>query len=101
MSDIFKAQTLKLEFTIVDQDGVVVDLSAVTSYDLEFRKPDGVCVTKTPSFVTDGTDGKIQYTTLTTDLDQAGSWSVQSIVIDGANDYPTETVSFVVQDRLC
>lgn len=69
------------ETTIVDQDDLVVDISLATTKTLKFRKPDASTATKTASFVTDGTDGKLKYTTVTNDLDQAGDWKAQAVVV--------------------
>lgn len=62
-------------FTLVDADtDAAIDVSSGTSLEAIFRKPDGTIVVKTASFVTDGTDGRIQYVTVSGDLDQAGRW---------------------------
>ncbi len=66
--------------TIVDQDDAVVDISLYSPKQLIFTKPDGTRVEQTASFTTDGTDGKIQYTSESGDLDQPGLWQLQGIV---------------------
>ena len=101
MSDIFLNQTLRIELDVTDQDGVAVDLSGMASKDIILKKPDGVTLTKPADFVTDGADGKIEYKTLTTDLDVKGVWSAQAIVVDGAgDDNPSEIIKFEVIERL-
>lgn len=65
----------------VEEDGEAVDLSPVLTKTLYFRKPNGDTVSKAASFVTDGTDGKLQYVTEDADfLDQAGIWKVQAFL---------------------
>lgn len=61
----------------VEEDGVVVDLSAEDVKQLKFRYPDGSGVAKTAAFVTDGTDGKLKFTTTAGFLTPAGRWGVQ------------------------
>ena len=67
------------EYTIYD-GSTIVDVSTTSSKLLKFFKPDKSIVSKTASFVTDGTDGKIKYTTVSGDLDQAGPWKVQAVL---------------------
>jgi hypothetical protein len=67
----------KFNFNIVDESGAVIDLSVATFKELRFSKPNGSVVTKTPTFLTNGTDGKIYYVTVLNDLDQVGEWKVQ------------------------
>lgn len=63
--------------TMKDEDGVVVDISSFTTRQLLYRKPDGTVDTQTAAFVTDGTDGKITYTTAAGDIDLPGNWRIQ------------------------
>jgi len=63
------------EATIKDQAGAVVDISTATTKQILFKKPTGVVLTKTASFTTTGSDGKIRYTTIAGDLDVSGVWS--------------------------
>ena len=63
--------------TIVDADSVAVDISGATDKVLFFRKPSRTRVRQAAEFVTDGTDGQLQYTTVAGDIDEAGSWQVQ------------------------
>lgn len=65
--------------TIEDCDGPV-DISAYTPLELTFAKPDGTKVTKTATFLTDGTDGKIHYITVAGDIDAEGTWQIQGLV---------------------
>ncbi len=68
-------------FRITVYDGSsTVDVSGATSKEILFLKPDATTLTKTAAFYTDGTDGIIQYTTITGDLDTVGGWQLQAKV---------------------
>lgn len=71
------------EITLTE-DGVAVDVSAATTKQIKFKKPNGLTVTKTALFTTDGTDGKIDYVIETGVIDQVGPWEIQGLVSDGA-----------------
>lgn len=88
--------------TIKDENDTVKDISAYTTRQLLFRKPDGSTVlTKTASFYTDGTDGKIYYTTVSGDLDTVGIWRLQAYLHNGSTNYRKSNVgTFSVFDNL-
>ena len=92
------------EFTITECiNGVdtVVDVSSQSSMSFFFKKPDKSLLTKTPSFTTDGTDGKIEYTTLTGDLDAPGDWFLQAeVVIPASGTFRTSLIAFTVFPKL-
>jgi hypothetical protein len=71
-----------LEFvvTIVDEDGAPVNVSAATEKLVYLTLPDGTVLTKTAAFDTNGTDGKIKYTTQGGDLSARGTWKIQAYV---------------------
>lgn len=75
-----------LTITVVDDDGVAVDISGATSKQIVFLKPDETVVTKTAVFVSDGSDGKIKYTTIAGDLDIVGLWHIQPLIDISAGD---------------
>src|SRR5258706_9166331 len=62
------------EATIKDQDGAIVDVSTAAVRQMRFKKPDGTLLTKTAVLVNTGTDGKVKYTAIAGDIDQAGEW---------------------------
>jgi acyl-CoA-binding protein len=81
--------------TVLD-DGAVVDISTATDLKIYFRKPDSTTLTKTGVLYTDGTDGKMVYTTIAGDLDLVGNYKIQGRVeIDGGTFY-TDLGSFKV-----
>jgi len=101
MSSIFENQILKIRFIVKDSLDKIVDLSGMTSLDIVLKKPDGAELIKPADLVTDGSDGQMQYTTDTTDLDVPGVWQAQGIIIDGAvEDNPTDIIKFTVSERL-
>lgn len=87
--------------TVKDEDGVVVDISAATTKQIWLRKPDGTTVLeKSASLYTDGTDGVMQYSTVTTDLDTAGNWKLQGYVVIGSSVIHTDIHTFKVWANL-
>ena len=98
---------VKITITIVECDdaGVetVVDISAATTMEIHYKKPDGSVVGSpwTAAFETDGTDGKLSYTTGSGDLDVAGWWQVQGRVVTPApQDYRSCIGRFKVEATL-
>ncbi len=90
----------KIRLTLRDQDGNVVDLSGATTKRLDFQKPDRTSVSKTAAFHTDGTDGKIQYSTESGFLDLPGDWKVQAYVVITAGTFPSSVASFKVKPNV-
>ena len=83
-----------------DVTGLFVDISSATTKTIKLQKTDGTVVEKTAVFTTDGTDGYIQYITVTGDIDQAGGWKIQGFV-DGPNFRNHSTIkSFLVYENL-
>lgn len=85
----------------VKEDGVVVNIAAVSTKQLVFKKPNGITITKTASFVTDGTDGQLQYITEADFLDASGLWRVQGYVLFPAGfNGRSDITTFQVRDNL-
>lgn len=82
--------------TVTDQDGSAVDVSGASTKQIKLRKPSGTVLTKTASFTTDGSDGKIEYQTANTDLDVAGVWGIQAYVVGTGYENSTRADSFRV-----
>lgn len=80
--------------------GNPLDISGATVKKLYFTKPLGAKVNKTAEFTTDGTDGKIEYTTIAGDLDTAGTWHVQGYVEIPGRKFYTEINTMEVLDNL-
>ncbi len=47
----------------VYEDGSIKNISSAVSLEFHIKKPDGTVLVKDATFATDGTDGKIEYTT--------------------------------------
>lgn len=90
-----------IEMTIKDVDtGQAADISGYSSLqELVFTKPDGSVVAKTAEFVTDGTDGKIDYTTESGFLTE-GFWEVVGRVAAGAAVLTSEVHRFKVLPQI-
>ena len=92
---------LTFKVTIKDEDDAVKNISSYSTKQLIFKKPDGTILTKTASFLTDGTDGVIYYTTVSGDLDTVGIWRIQAYINDGSSNYRKSNVgTFNVFDNL-
>ncbi len=86
----------RFEITVTESD-VILDISLGTSLLIVFKKPGGEEVSNTATFTTDGSDGKIDYTTLlTSELDEAGVWYMQGRVTISGKTWSTEKSTFVV-----
>lgn len=79
----------------VKLNGTAQDISSGTTT-LTFTKPDGTTVTKSGTFVTDGTDGQVQYTTEAGFLDQSGIWRVVSYSDLSSSEFYSEVTEFQV-----
>ena len=78
----------------------VLDVSTASVLELVFKSPSGLASTKTATLSTDGTDGKIYYTTVDGDLNQMGTWRIQAKVgIDGGT-FRSDVGSFKVYENL-
>jgi len=90
-----------VQFTVTLLDDTdAVDLSSASTLQLLFKKPGGSLLTKTASFVTDGTDGKIKYTTISGDLDEVGSWKLQAYIVIAANSWHSDYIGFKVHRNI-
>ena len=89
----------RFEVTIKD-DGVVVDISAASVKEIIFKRQNGSLLTKSASFTTDGTDGRIDYTTVSGDLTQVGIWNIQAKITLGSGTWRSEVEEFEVFDNL-
>lgn len=86
-----------IELTIKDQAGVVIDLSAATLTNaLYMRAPGNRLLVRTPSLLTDGTDGIVYYDTIAGDIVQFSAWQVQFKSVIGGISLPSEVVTMQV-----
>ena len=88
-------------FEVEVKDGdAVVDISSATTKELVFSKPDGSVLTKPAVFVTDGTDGKLKYTTIADDLSDPGNWKLQVYIVMSGGAWRTDIGDFIVFDNI-
>ena len=86
--------------TIVNTAGTAIDVSTATTKYIYFQDPTGAKVQKTAAFTTNGSDGKIQYTTIAGDIDEVGTWMIQGYVETSLGKFWTEKDSFRVYSTL-
>jgi hypothetical protein len=90
--------------TVKDEAGNTVDVSSAsgaTDKQVIFKKPsDGEILTKNASFVTDGTNGQVSYTTVSGDIDEAGHWEMQAKVVLTSGTFKSDTADFFVGANL-
>jgi hypothetical protein len=61
----------------VYEDNAVKNISAATDLEVRIKKPSGSVLTKSATFSTDGTDGKLQYTTETDGFTEEGVYEIR------------------------
>ena len=94
----------KFLITVKDGDSVV-DISGtgsdVNNKRLIFKKPSTTSILDKPaSFDSDGTNGKLYYTTVSGDLDEDGIWKLQAKVIIGSQTFHSDIHTFKVHRNL-
>jgi len=87
------------EVTLMDGSSVV-NISTATTKEIYFQLPNGTKLTKSASFTTDGTDGKLRYTTVADDLSLAGGWRIQAHIITPAGQWRSDLGKFKVYENL-
>jgi hypothetical protein len=85
---------------VLTRDGAVFDISTASVKQLKFRFNDNQLKVKTASFTTNGTDGKLQYTTIAGDLDCLGSLSIQAYVEVSGGKWSSDAVGTEVAANL-
>jgi len=89
--------TLQLTFK---NDGTVVDISSASNIYIILQGPDDSPITKSASLVSDGTDGKAKYVTVSGDFDTAGAWKIQGKVVFVSTTYYSDIHNFTVHKNL-
>lgn len=85
---------------IKNQDDEVVNIAGATTKDIIFTKPTGDRSVKAGSFYTDGTDGYLQYTTVSGDLDVVAQWQLQAHIVQSGTSFKSDIYSFRVYPNL-
>jgi hypothetical protein len=93
-----------IQLTVVDNNGIAINVSSYTgTKNLYIRPPDALkTVTYTWSFVSDGTNGQIQFTpAASTEIDRPGTWKGQAVFKIGSS-VVAKTVLFdmIVEEAL-
>lgn len=84
----------------VSGTSTALDVSASTSVSLVLKSPSGISSTKTAIFNTDGSDGKVKYTTVDGDLNEVGTWRMQAIVNFATSSFRSDVKTFKVYENL-
>lgn len=87
------------KITIKEGDSAY-DVSSASTKQLVFKKPSGELLTVDCTFTNSGSDGKIQYSTVSGDLDEVGWWRLQAYLVIGSNEFRTNIGRFQVHDNL-
>jgi hypothetical protein len=88
------------EVVVFDKDGVV-DLSSAPTKDFIFGKAQFGSFVRPGVLVTDGTDGKIKYSTAAGEIDQVGEWRLQvRIMFPDLSVLVSETATFFVEPTI-
>lgn len=66
--------------TTIKEDDASVDVSGATSVKFSAHPPGGTVKSFTAANTTDGTDGKVRYTTLDGDINVPGTWRIQALI---------------------
>lgn len=90
-----------INVTIVGNDGSTpLDVSAYTNFLVFISRSDGSLVSGVPGFVTDGTNGQVQYVTQPGDLSVAGITKFQLEYMDGGKLRHTQKGIFKIDPNL-
>jgi len=88
-------------FRVTVKDGSsAVDLSGATALNFLFKRPNGTSIQRTAVYYTDGTDGIIQYVTVSGDLNQDGRWRLQAHVTLVAGSWYSDIYEFDVHKNV-
>lgn len=87
------------QYTIYDQDSNVVNISGGT-YTLVFQKPNNTQLVVAPTALTNGSDGILQYTSVSGDINVAGMWRGQIRINQGSSQWRTDIPTFKVYQNL-
>ncbi len=91
------------QIKLIDATGAAIDISAATGNNdkfVLFKKPSITTVQQSGLFVTDGTDGKIQHTAISGDINEAGTWQLQGWVRLVGGSWYSDVSEFKVSDNV-
>jgi hypothetical protein len=92
-----------IRVTVKDVDATgsssILDVSGDT-VKIILGKPDGSSLERVASFVTDGTDGLVQYVTQAGEIDMQGTWSLQVQVSNLTGSWKSSVGNFKVYSNI-
>ena len=89
------------QFLLTIKDGsTAVDVSSASTKQIIIKKPSGTKMTKSATFSSDGSDGKIYYASIADDLDETGSYKLQGKVVITDGTFYTDITTFKVHRNL-
>lgn len=92
---------LIIELDIKRKNNSIVDISSATVKSIIIQKPDGTSSSSVAVFSTDGSDGKIKYTTSgSSEIDQAGDYKIQAYIKTASLETYTSTTGFTANANL-
>ena len=77
-----------------------LDVSEAVSVSLVLKSPSGTSSAKPAVFDTDGSDGKVKYTTVSGDLNEIGTWRMQVLVNFATSSFRSNVKTFKVYENL-
>jgi hypothetical protein len=96
MSDIHVGDIGTQLVVLVEDENGFMDISGATVKQILLFSPRGDLLIRDASFVTDGTDGLLVYTTLKDDLLVAGEWKIQADLTNSSGSWSTDVKTFDV-----
>jgi len=92
-------QVLPLEFTIYDQDELVLNVTGGT-FVLKITDPNGAPTERPATPVSDGSDGKVTLTTDEDDFARVGTHKLQLVVTLSGVEYPSDILEVQIFPNL-
>lgn len=89
-----------LQVELLENCTTPIDISGATTLEIIIQRPDLTTVTKTASYVTDGTDGQITADTEAGDITMSGTYKIQANIVLPAWSGKSAVGEFVVEDNL-
>lgn len=89
-----------IRLTFKDENNAPLNISAQTTLEFYFQKPDRTVVVKNASVETDGSDGSAIYTLVQDDIDQDGNWKIEGKVALPTGTWKTDIHIFPVGEVL-
>lgn len=100
MAQEIHVQDIGTVFRATFVEDSAINISSASTKQFIFKKPSGTLLTVNGSFYTDGTDGILQYTTVSGDLNESGIWKLQGYVVIGSNQHHSDIYTFTVHANL-